>query len=201
VEQSTIHTMRTIARSWPALLSVFMAFAMAFAHLSASACDLSCSLDLKSSDCHAAVPAATDNHRMMSASSDMDMSSEMGTSPRGTQDKAGSNHAVNAGTRHFMPAKTDLVRVSLPGTGKSELGSSATFDPPNSLSPCSHKTCSHASASASPPKAGQAHPVYLRSGAVDVLYPTNLPSGGYRTVSGTPSPINLPIDLLPILRI
>jgi hypothetical protein len=197
--------MRKIARSLPALLSIFTAFAMAFAPLSASACDLSCWLGREASDCHAAVSATEGEHRMMSASSQMDMSSEMGTRPQDTQAKAGSNHRVKTGAGHSMSAQMDMVRVSLRVTAKSKVGSSATFDPPKRLSPCSHEMCSQASASASPPRGGQAHPAYLHSGAIGVLHATNLstkpPTGGYRIVSGTPPPINLPVDLLPILRI
>ena len=192
-----MHSMRKIVRPLPALLSVLMVSTS----LSASSCDLSCWLHQTPSNCHSARSATEDNHRMMSPSSAMDMSSEAEMSSHATQSNAGPDRSVNASARHSMSAQMDMVRGSLQVIEKSDVSSSAKFDHSKTLSPCSHETCSQTSASPSPPRTSQAQPVYLHCAAIKVSSPANLSTSSHRIAPGTPPPINLAVDLLPTLRI
>jgi len=189
--------MRKMATCLPVLLSVLLVCTP----LSASACDLSCWLHQTAPDCHSASSATEADQRMMSASSAMDMSSEAETSSHVTQSHAGPDHSVNAGTHHSMSAQMDMVRGSRKIIQKSEESSSATFDHSKTLSPCSHETCSQASASASPPRASGDQPAYLHCVAIDGLSPANLLTSSPRLAPGTSPPINLPVHLLATLRI
>jgi hypothetical protein len=189
------HSMCKIARSLAALLSVLMVSAP----LSASACDLSCWLHQTASDCHSASSATEGNQRMMPPSSAMDMSPEAEMSSHATQSNAGPDQSVNASTRHSMSAPMDMVR-SLQ-VKKSEVSASTTFDHSKTLSPCSHETCSQASASVSPPRASQAQSVYLHCVAIKVSSRANLSTSSHRIAPGTLPPLNLAVDLLPTLRI
>src|SRR2546427_6173775 len=154
--------MRKIATSLPVLLSLLLVCTP----LSASACDLSCWLHQTASDCHSASSATEADQRMMPASSAMDMSSEAETNSHVTQSRAGLDHSVNASTHHSMSTQMDMVRGSLQVIKKSDVSSSATFDHSKTLSPCSHETCSQASASASPPRPGGDQPAYLHCTAI-----------------------------------
>jgi hypothetical protein len=190
--------MRKIVLSWPALLSILMVSTS----VSASACDLSCWLHQTPSDCHSANPATEDNERTMSASSEMDMSPEVDMSSHGTQNKAGPHHRVNAVTRHSMPAQMDMAGNSLQVVRKSEVSASARRDhSKTTLSLCDPETCSQTSASASPPRGIQAQPAHLHCVAIHVSSPANSLTSSHRIVPGTPSPINLAVDLLPTLRV
>jgi hypothetical protein len=189
--------MRKIATSSPVLLSVLLVCTP----LSASACDLSCWLHQTASDCHSASLAAEADQGMMSASSAMDMSSEAGTSSHVTQSHANLDHRVNASTHHLVSAQMDMVRGSRKIIQKSEESSSATFDHSRTLSPCSHETCSQASASASPPKAGGDQPAYLHCAAIGGWSPANFLTSSPRLAPGTSPPILLAVDLLTTLRI
>ena len=189
--------MRKMAPSLPVLLSVLLVCTP----LSASACDLSCWLHRTASDCHSASSATEADQRMMSASSAMDMSSEAETSSHVTQSHAAPDHSVNASTHHSMPQQMDMVRGSLQVIKKSDVSSSATFDPSKTLSPCSHETCSQASASALPPRARGDQPAYLHCTAIGGWSPANFLTSSHRVAPGTAPPINLPVHLLTTLRI
>lgn len=187
------HSMRKIVRSLAALLSVLMVSTP----LSASACDLSCWLHQTAPDCHSASSAAEGNQGMMSAPYAMDMSSEAAMSSHGTRSDAGPDRSMNASTRHSMSSPMDMAR-SLQ-VKKSEV--SARFDHSKTLSPCSHETCSQASASVSPPRASQAQSVYLHCVAIDVSSRANLLTSSHRIAPGTLPPLNPAVDLLSTLRI
>ena len=189
--------MRKIATSLPVLLSVLLVCTP----LSASACDLSCWLHQTASDCHSASSATEADQRMMSASSAMDMSSEAETSSHVTQSHAGPDHSVNASTHHSMSTQMDMGRGSRKIMQKSGESSSAMFDHSKTLSPCSHETCSQASASASPPRARGDQPAYLHCAAIDGWSPANLFTSSPRLAPGTSPPILLAVDLLTTLRI
>ena len=189
--------MRKIATPLPVLLSVVLVCTP----LSASACDLSCWLHQTASDCHSASSAAEAGQRMMSASSAMDMSSEAETSSHVTQSHAGPDHSVNASTHHSMSTQMDMGRGSRKIMQKSGESSSAMFDHSKTLSPCSHETCSQASASASPPRARGDQPAYLHCAAIDGWSPANLFTSSPRLAPGTSPPILLAVDLLTTLRI
>ena len=189
--------MRKMAPSLPVLLSVLLVCTP----LSASACDLSCWLNQTAPDCHSASSATEADQRMMSASSAMDMSSEAETSSHVTQSHAAPDHTVNASTHHSMPQQMDMVRGSLQVIKKSDVSSSATFDPSKTLSPCSHETCSQASASALPPRASGDQPAYLHCAAIGGWSPANFLTSSHRVAPGTAPPINLPVHLLTTLRI
>ena len=188
--------MRSMARPLPALLSVLLMFAA----LATSACDLSCWLHQTGSHCHSA-NSAIENNQRTSASSEMDMSSEAETSSHVTQSHAAPDHSVNASTHHSMPPQMDMVRSSLQVIKKSDVSSSATFDPSKTLSPCSHETCSQASASASPPRASGDQPAYLHCVTFDGSSPANLLTSSPRLAPGTSPPMLLAVDLLCTLRI
>jgi hypothetical protein len=193
----TFHSMRKIARSLAALLSVLMVSTP----LSASACDLSCWLHQTASDCHSASSAKGGKQGMMSTSSAMDMNSEAEMCSHGTQSKAGPDQSVNASTRHSMSAPMVMVRSLQVKKSEPELSASAKFDHSKTLSPCSHETCSQASVSVSPPRASQAQSAYLHCIAIDVSSRANLLTSSHRIAPGTLPPINLAVDLLSTLRI
>lgn len=176
---------------------------MVSASLSASACDLSCWLRETPSDCHSGGSATEDKQGMMYASSAMDMSSEAEMGSHSGQRGASADHIVNADARHSMSADMDMVRNSLQANAKSEVRSSGAFDykeRSKGLSPCSHETCSQASASTSPPRASPGQPAYLHA-AIDVLSPANVTNFSYRIAPGRPPSTNLAVDRLATLRI
>jgi hypothetical protein len=188
--------MRTVARLLPILFSLLLAFAP----LSASACDLSCSLQRNAPDCHWLGSAAENTQETMSEASDMDMSSGAETGATHARTSAVPDHAVNAVVHHSMPAQMDMHRGSLQIMQKSGASSSAGLDHSNTLSPCGHGTCAQAATSSSPPRAGHAQPAYLKVVAVHAL---NLakPLTITRLAPETSPPASLLADLLPTLRI
>jgi hypothetical protein len=188
--------MRRVARLLPMLLSVVLTFAP----LSASACDLSCSLQRNASDCHWLGSAGEASQGTMSGASDMDMSSGAETGATHAQTNAAADHAVNAVVHHSMPTEMDMARGSLQIMQKSDASSSAGLDHSNTLSPCGHGTCAQAATSSSPPRAGHAQPAYLKVVAVHAL---NLakPLTITRLAPETSPPASLLADLLPTLRI
>jgi hypothetical protein len=204
--------MRRVISFLPALVSVLMVSTS----LSASACDLSCWLQ-QPSNCHSGSLATEGKQRMMSApssSSAMDMSSESEMSSHAAQNEAGTDHVVNAGARqsmsvHSMAAQMDMVSSSLQIIRKSDVRSNAAFDysegRSKGLSSCSHETCSQASAS--PPTASRAqlsypaYRAYQHCVAIPVSSPAHLSTSSHRIAAGARPPINLAVDLLPILRI
>jgi hypothetical protein len=187
--------MRTVARLLPILFSLLLAFAP----LSASACDLSCWLQRSAPDCHWL--GSTDEHSQgtMSGASDMDMSSGAETEANAQTDAA-AHHAASAASHHSMSPQMDMRRGSLQIIQKSDAGSSAGLDHSNALSPCAHGTCAQAATSSSPPSAGHAQPAYLKVVAVRAL---NLakPLTITRLAPETSPPASLLADLLPTLRI
>ena len=187
--------MRMVARLLPILFSLLLAFAP----LSASACDLSCSLQRNAPDCHWF--GSTDEHSQgtMSDTSDMDMSST-GTGATHGQTSAAADHAVNAVVHHSMPAQMDLHRGSLQIMQKSDASSSAGLDHSNTLSPCVHGTCAQAATSSSPPSAGHAHPAHFQFVAAGALNPAK-PLTTTRLAPEPAPPLSLLADLLPTLRI
>src|SRR4029077_18850779 len=98
--------MRTVARLLPILFSLLLAFAP----LSASACDLSCWLQRNAPDCHQLGPAAENAHGAMSGASDMDMSAGAETGATNAKTSAGLDHAVNAVVHHSMSMQMDMRR-------------------------------------------------------------------------------------------
>jgi hypothetical protein len=189
--------MRKMARLLPTLLSVLLVSAP----LSTSACDLSCWLHQTGSGCHS-VSSATEDNQRPSASSEMDMSSEAVMSSHGTQCNEGPARHANAGTRHHsMSAQMNMVRGSFQAIQKSEVSSNAVFDDSNKLSPCSHETCSQASASASPPSASRAQPAYLHFVAIHISSPENFLTTFHRMAPGTSHHIPFALDPLTTLRI
>jgi len=199
--------MRKVISFLPALVSMLMVSTS----LSASACDLSCWLQQRRSDCHSGW-ATEGNQRTMSASSStsaMDMSSAAEMSSHAVQSVAGTDHIVNAGAHqsmsvHSMSAQMDMVSGSLQVIRKSDVKSSVTFDRSKGLSPCSHEGCSHVSVSASPPRASRAqlsYLAYLHGVAIHISTLANLSTSSRRIASGMPLPINLAVDFFPTLRI
>lgn len=189
--------MRKMARLLPTLLSVLLVSAP----LSTSACDLSCWLHQTGSHCHS-VSSATEDDQRVSASSKMDMSSEAVMSSHGAQCNEGPVRHANAGTRHHsMSAQMNTVRGSLQAIQKSEVSSNAMFDNSNTLSPCSHETCSQASASASPPGASRTQPAYLHFAAIYISSPEKFLATFHRMAPGTSHHIPFAIDPLIRLRI
>ncbi len=188
--------MCAVARLLPMLLSVLLAFAP----LSPSACDLSCSLQRNAADCHWLGSAAENTQETMSEASDMDMSSGAETGATHEQTSAAADHAVNAVVHHSMPAQMDLHRGSLQIMQKSDASSSAGLDHSNTLSPCVHGTCAQAATSSSPPSAGHAHPAHFQFVAAGALNPPK-PLTTTRLAPEPAPPLSLLADLLPTLRI
>jgi hypothetical protein len=181
----------------PTLVSVFMVFAP----LSASTCDLTCWLHYTASDCHSDSLATEGHQKMMPASSEMEMSSDPEMSSHVTQSNARPSYSVNAIAHHSMSAQMDMVRRSLQVIQKSDAGSNTGFDHSKRLSPCSHDTCSQASASGSPPRASRTRPAHRHDLIIHISNPSDLLTSSHRVASGAPPPINLEVDLLPTLRI
>jgi hypothetical protein len=188
--------MRTVARLLPILFSLVLAFAP----LSASACDLSCWLQRNAPDCHWLGSAAEKTQGTMSGASDMDMSSAAETGATHAQTSAAPDHVVSAASHHSMSAQMDMRRGSLQIIQKSDASSSAGLDHSNTLSPCAHGTCAQAATSASPPSVGHAQPAHLQVVAVHAL---NLakPLTITRLAPETSPPASRLADLLPTLRI
>jgi hypothetical protein len=187
--------MRKVARLLPILFSLVLAFAP----LSASACDLSCSLQRNAPDCHWLGSAAEKTQGTMSGASDMDMSSAAETGATHAQTNAAAHRAVNVGMHHSMPTQMDMRR-SLQIMQNSDASSSGGFDDSKTLSPCVHGTCAQAATSSSPPSAGHVQPAHLQFVAVGALNPAKplTPTG----LAPEPAPpLNLLADLLPTLRI
>jgi hypothetical protein len=188
--------MRTVARLLPILFSLVLAFAP----LSASACDLSCWLQRNAPDCHWLGSAAEKMQGTMSGASDMDMSSAAETGATHAQTSAGEDHVVSAASHRSMSAQMDMRRGSLQIIQKSDASSSAGLDHSNTLSPCAHGTCAQAATSSSPPRAGHAQPAHLQFVAAGAPNPATLST----TIGLAPEPappLSLLADLLPTLRI
>jgi hypothetical protein len=189
--------MRTVARLLPILFSLLLAFAP----LSASACDLSCWLERNAPDCHQLGSPSENAHRMMSGASEMDMSSEADTRLAHANNIAAPGHAVNAVVHHSMPSQMDMARGSLQIMQKSDASSNARFDDSNTLSPCVHGTCAQAATSSSPPSAGHAQLADLQFVAVHALNLAKPLATGTRAAPETSPPVSLLLDLLLTLRI
>jgi len=187
--------MRMVARLLPILFSLLLAFAP----LSASACDLSCWLERNAPDCHQLGPAAENAHGAMSGASDMDMSSEAENGATNAKTSAAPDHAVNAGVHHSMSTQMDMHRGSLQIVQKSD--GSAGLDHSNTLSPCGHGTCAQAATSSSPPSAGHAQPTHLQFVAVHALNLAKPLATGTRAAPETSPPVSLLLDILLTLRI
>ena len=187
--------MRMVARLLPILFSLLLAFAP----LSASACDLSCWLERNAPDCHQLGPAAENAHGAMSGASDMDMSSEVENGATNAKTSAAPDHAVNAGVHHSMSTQMDMHRGSLQIVQKSD--GSAGLDHSNTLSPCGHGTCAQAATSSSPPSAGHAQPADLQFVAVHALNLAKPLATGTRAAPETSPPVSLLLDILLTLRI
>src|ERR1700680_821074 len=155
--------MRTVARLLPILFSLLLAFAP----LSASACDLSCWLERSAPDCHWLGSAAENAHGAMSGASDMDMSSEAENGATNAKTSAAPDHAASATTHHSMSTQMEMRRGSVQIVQKSD--GSARLDHSNALSPCVHGTCTQAATSSSPPSAGHAQLADLQFVAVHAL--------------------------------
>jgi hypothetical protein len=184
--------MRTVAR----LLQILFSLLLAFAPLSASACDLSCWLQRNAPDCHWLGSAA----ETMSEASEMDMSSGADTRLGNAHSIAVPDHAVSATTHHSMSAQMDMRRGSVLIVQKSDASSIARFDDSNTLSPCGHGTCAQAATSSSPPRAGHAQPANLQFVAAGALNPAK-PLTTTRLAPETSPPPSRLADLLPTLRI
>ena len=188
--------MCAVARLLPTLLSLLLAFAP----LSASACDLSCWLQRNAPDCHWLGSPGENSAGTTSDASDMDMSSGAETGTTNAQTSAGSDHPVNAVVHHSMPAQMDMARRSIQIIQKSAAGSIARFDDSNTVSPCGHGTCAQAAMSSSPPSAGHARSANLQFVAADALNPITLLTTT-RLAPETAPPLSFLADLLPTLRI
>jgi len=188
--------MRTVARLLPILFSLLLAFAP----LSASACDLSCWLQRNAPDCHWLGSAAENADGTMSDASAMDMSSGAETGATHAQTSPAADHAVTAVVHHSMPAQMDMRRGSVQIVQKSDASSIARFDDSNTLSSCGHGTCAQAATSSSPPRAGHAQPANLQFVAAGTLNPAK-PLTTTCLAPETAPPLSLLADLLPTLRI
>jgi hypothetical protein len=180
--------MRTITRLLPASLAVFVVLAP----VSASACDLSCWLNLAQSDCHSAGSAADETHGMMPEHSNMDMDSVAGSHP--IQSNENPRHALTGVAHHSMPVRMGMVRSSLQAAGESGANSSAA---PR----CTQETCSLESGSASPPSSRRFQPPYLHCVVIHVSNPALFSKSFYPKGSSTAPPISLAASVLSILRI
>src|ERR1700681_1848586 len=185
--------MRTVARLLPILFSLLLAFAP----LSASACDLSCWLERNAPDCHWLGSAA----ETMSEASEMDMSSGADTRLANAHNIAAPDHAVNAVVHHSMSTQMNMRRGSLQAMQKSDASSSARFDDSNTLSPCVHGTCAQAATSSSPPSAGHAQLAHFRFVAVHALNLAKPWTTTRQSAPETSPPISQLLDLLPTLRV
>jgi hypothetical protein len=190
-------SMHKIARAMTALLSVFMVFGP----LSASACDLSCWLQQTTSNCHSAGQPIEGNQSSMPASSTMDMSAEGEMSSHSHQYSPAADYTMSATAHHSMTAQMDLGRTSLEVIRTSDVRSGSRFDHSKKLSPCSHETCSQASASASPPRVRADQPACLHAMDIVGVNPANFLTSSDRTAPGTSPPITPAADLLTTLRI
>lgn len=187
--------MRRVARLLPILFSLLLAFAP----LSASACDLSCWLERNAPDCHQLGPAAENAHLAMSGASDMDMSSEADTRLANAHNIAAPGNAVNAVVHHSMSTQMDMHRGSVQIVQESD--GSAGLDHSNTLSPCGHGTCAQAATSSSPPSAGHAQLADLQFVAVHALNFAKPLTTSSRAAPETSPPVSLLLDLLLTLRI
>src|ERR1700739_3204918 len=115
--------MRAVAK----LLTMQLSLLLAFAPLSASACDLSCRLQRNAPDCHRLGFAGENSQGMMSDAADMDMSSGAETGATHAQTSATADHAVNAAVNHSMPTQMDMHRGALRITQKSDANSNAVL--------------------------------------------------------------------------
>ena len=187
--------MRTVARLLPILFSLLLAFAP----LSASACDLSCWLERNAPDCHQLGPAAENAQGAMSGASDMDMSSGADTRLANADNIAAPGNAVNPVVHHSMSTQMNMRRGSVQIVQKSD--GSAGLDRSNTLSPCVHGTCAQAATSSSPPSAGHAQLADLQFVAVHALNLAKPLATGSRSAPETSPPASLLLDLLLTLRI
>jgi hypothetical protein len=186
--------MRTVARLLPILFSLLLAFAP----LSASACDLSCSLQRNAPDCHWLGSAAENTHAMMSGASEMDMSSGADTRLN-AHSIAVADHVVSATTHHSMSTQMNMRRGSVQIMQKSD--GSTRLDRSNALSPCGHGTCTQAATSSSPPSGGHAQLAQLQFVAVRALNLAKPLTTTRQSASEKYLPISQLLDLLPTLRI
>jgi hypothetical protein len=187
--------MRMVARLLPILFSLLLAFAP----LSASACDLSCWLERNAPDCHQLGPAAENAHGAMSGASDMDMSSEADARLANADNIAAPGNAVNPVVHHSMSTQMNMRRGSVQIVQKSD--GSAGLDHSSTLSPCGHGTCAQAATSSSPPSAGHAQPADLQFVAVHALNLAKPLATGTRAAPETSPPVSLLLDILLTLRI
>src|ERR1700730_1531044 len=184
--------MRKVARLLPILFSLVLAFAP----LSASACDLSCWLQRNAPDCHWLGSAAEKMQGTMSGASDMDMSSAAETGATHAQTSAAADHVVSAASHRSMSARMDMRRGSLQIIQKSDASSSAGLDHSNTLSPCVHGTCTQAATSSSPPSAGHAQRADLQFVAVHALNFAKPLTTSSRAAFEASPPVSLLLDLL-----
>ena len=189
--------MRAIVRFSAAFLGILMVVAP----LSTSACDLSCWLKEASSDCHSAISAGQEQHRIMAGPSEMDMGSGDGMVAHDAPTNVGPNYSAHASAHHVMDTQMDTVRSSLQAAQGSEARSSTALHRSKAISPCSQDACSQAAVSASPASACRSQAAHLQCVAIHHSNLSDLSTSYHRIASGTLPPVSLSVNILLILRI
>jgi hypothetical protein len=169
-------------------VALLLSLLMGSASVSASACDLSCSLRQAHSFCDTAKMVSPNNDgASMSMSSDMDMhsgKSELMTEPNMDADAPSHTMSMPSGmdmgpdrSNSMVDSETNLISsLTHPMSTSPQLGmvegfvrsanigrgSRAMVDPSGNLAPCMHEPCSQVSMSNSPPTENHPQPAGLR---------------------------------------
>lgn len=185
--------MRSVTGSLAALLSLLLVSAP----VSAWACDFSCSSRQARSDCHTSATTSK-NDSAMSMRPGMDMGPDQTESPMEP------DATMNAAPGHSMamPPQQEMATHRFEQATKPEMKTVAMRDHSNSMSSCSHETCSQISTSASPPRADHSQPNSLDRIAISISIPANLWIAFHWIRPGIPPPKLLTANrLATILRI
>jgi len=178
-------------------LATLLSFLLISAPVSAWACDLSCSSHQARSDCHSST-ATSKEDTAMSMTPGMDMGSDQ------TEGPMEPDTAISATPGHSMPMspQQEMATRRLEQVSKIEMRTGALHDHSNTVSSCTHETCSQVSASASPPSAHHSQPSSLHRIASSISSPVNLRTDFRWVQLGTPLPKLLTaVSLITILRI
>jgi hypothetical protein len=199
--------MRRITACMAALISVLFVSTS----VSVSACDLSCWLRQSQADCHSGVSMSYAENGMSMAAS---MAMPMGTGPDGMHQMMASDAgagtlpdssaSLEIGMDHRltpMASQPEMAAERFIELAKPGMSSTALPDHSSNLSSCTRETCSEISVAASPPRAGNAQPDFLRHALVRSSVATILWARGNWIKAGSP-PLELQTEhLATILRL
>lgn len=180
------------------VLPVMLSVLLVSTSLSVSACDLSCWLDQRRSDCHSTGPATKES---MDAASAMEMSAEMEMDSQAKQGQKTLSVRANSHMRHVMSAQMEMTRREPQVISQSKLSGNAAFAHSGTPSACNHETCNQAEASSSPPRRSQGRSPDLHRAVIRASIPANLLTNSNQITPAVPSLIDHPAHLHSPLRI